>query len=402
MGKQTMKILVVDDEQDIRNILCRHLKLDGYECAAAQNGEEALKTLQTDDYDLLITDIMMPGMSGMDLLNIVKRLFPDVAVIMVTAVDDRETGILAVELGAFGYVIKPFSHNDISINVANALERRREQLLTKKNNGKSLSSDLVDSNKIRKIQSISDEELEQCVKCGIDDIQIKEESQMTEDTLKTRLNKLIESGKLTREEVDNRPTLTVGTVAVDIPTKELSKSNKDRPVISASDALNCIRAGMDDLDLMFRYGITAKGLRSLFKKLIESGKLTADELYTYTINHVNSAVTEIVRELPKYYLAMAAIVYEPSQPEIHGSLSYITAKGLGVTGIASQVGEHKTLVIPPIKALKSGNIWFEATCIWSNGKKGNGNSVAGFQIAKIEDDSLEALRELIRFVSLAK
>ena len=402
MMDPNMKILVVDDEPPVRDILCRHLALDGYECATAQNGEEALKALQTGHYHLLITDIMMPGMSGMDLLNIVKRLFPDVAVIMVTAVDDRETGILAVELGAFGYVIKPFSHNDIAISVANALERRNEKLLMKNDDGKISQPELLDLHYNKELPSISDEELLECIKCGIDNNQIKEETHMSEDTLNKRLNKLVEAGKLTRKEIDHRPSLTVGTVAVDIPESEVPKSGKDKPVISANEALSCIRAGMDDLDLMFRFGITAKGLRSLFKKLIESGKLTADELYTYTINHVNSAVTEIVRELPKYYLAMAATVYEPAQPKIHGSLSYITAKGLGVTGIAAQVGEYKTLVIPPIKALKSGNIWFEATCIWSNGKKDNGNSVAGFQITKIEEDSLEALRQVIRFVSLSK
>ena len=402
MEKEAIKVLVVDDEPDICNVLSRHLTKDGYQCVAAQNGEEALKSMQAIDFHLLITDIMMPGMSGMDLLNIVKRLFPEVAVIMVTAVDDKETGILAVELGAYGYVIKPFSHNDISISVANALERRREHLLAKNNNGKAFPHEAVDVSCNTNTPSISDDELVECVKSGIDDNELMKEIHLSEDTLSNRLNELVKSGKLTREEVDERPALTVGTVAVDLPEDTLSVSGKDKPVIKANDALACIRAGMDDLDLMFRYGITAKGLRSLFKKLIESGKLTAEELYTYTVNHVNSAVTEIVRELPKYYLAMTAIVYEPVQPKIHGSLSYITARGLGVEGISALVGDSKTLVIPPIKSLKSGNIWFEATCIWSNGKQGNAKPVAGFQITKIEEDSLEALRELIRFISLTQ
>jgi hypothetical protein len=307
-----------------------------------------------------------------------------------------------VELGAYGYVIKPFSHNDISINVANALERRREQLLVKNKNGKALSPEPIDFSANKNTPSISDDELVVCVKSGIDNNELMKEIHISEDTLSNRLNGLIKSGKLTRKEVDGRPTLKAATVAVDLPDQMSSSSGKEKPVIKANDALACIKAGMDDLDLMFRYGITAKGLRSLFKKLIESGKLTPEELYTYTVNHVNSAVTEIVRELPKYYLAMTAIVYEPVQPKVHGSLSYITARGLGVEGIKAKVGDSKTLVIPPIKALKSGNIWFEATCIWSNGKDGDEKPVAGFQINKIEEDSLEAIRELIRFVSLTQ
>jgi putative two-component system response regulator len=74
---------------------------------------------------------MMPGMSGIDLLTFIKDLFPEVAVILVTGVDDRKTAIMTLELGAYGYVIKPFDRNEILINVANALERRRLTLMSR-------------------------------------------------------------------------------------------------------------------------------------------------------------------------------------------------------------------------------------------------------------------------------
>lgn len=129
LGQQRARILVVDDEPVIGELLSRWLAGEGYGCAVAQNGETAIKFLERDHFDLVVSDIMMPGMSGMDLLTIIKTLFPNVAVIMVTAVDDRKTAITALELGAYGYVIKPFDRNEILINVANALERSRLTLL---------------------------------------------------------------------------------------------------------------------------------------------------------------------------------------------------------------------------------------------------------------------------------
>jgi putative two-component system response regulator len=129
MENHAAKILVVDDEPNICDLLSRWLTSEGYECMTALSGQAALDYLQSDEFHLVVSDIMMPGMSGVDLLTVIKPLFPEVAVIMVTAVDDRNTAILTLELGAYGYIIKPFDRNEILINVANALERRRLSLL---------------------------------------------------------------------------------------------------------------------------------------------------------------------------------------------------------------------------------------------------------------------------------
>jgi len=123
-GGRDRRILIVDDEPHICDILSRWLTSEGYVCVTASEGQTALKLLEQDTFHLLICDIMMPGMSGIDLLTITRPLYPDLAVLMVTAVDDRKTAILTLELGAYGYVIKPFDKNEILINVANALERR--------------------------------------------------------------------------------------------------------------------------------------------------------------------------------------------------------------------------------------------------------------------------------------
>lgn len=127
--RQKARILLVDDEPYVSELLSRWLSLEGYSCDVASSAEAALELLHSQPYHLLVSDIMMPGMSGIDLLKIVRTSFPDLAVIMVTAVDDRKTAVRMLELGAYGYVIKPFDRNEILISVANALERRRVTLL---------------------------------------------------------------------------------------------------------------------------------------------------------------------------------------------------------------------------------------------------------------------------------
>jgi len=124
-------ILVVDDDRDVVNILSQWLTLSGYRCFVANSGATALELMKDSQFDLVVSDIMMPGMSGVELLTRIKSSFPDVAVIMVTALDDRRTAIQTLEIGAYGYIIKPFKRNEILINVSNALERRRLTLLSR-------------------------------------------------------------------------------------------------------------------------------------------------------------------------------------------------------------------------------------------------------------------------------
>jgi len=121
----TTKILIVDDELYVCRLLARWLSAEHYECHTAGSARQALELLDQDDFALVVADIMMPGMSGMKLLATMKERYPNVAGVMVTGVDDRQTAIRALEIGAYGYVIKPFDQNEVVINVVNALERRR-------------------------------------------------------------------------------------------------------------------------------------------------------------------------------------------------------------------------------------------------------------------------------------
>jgi putative two-component system response regulator len=123
----TMKasILVVDDEVVVGEVISEWLKFDGYDCDFATGGVEAQELFQRKNYDLLILDITMPEVSGIELLVQVKQLYPDLAVVMATAVDDRDTANKALALGADSYIIKPFHMNEFLINIANILEKKR-------------------------------------------------------------------------------------------------------------------------------------------------------------------------------------------------------------------------------------------------------------------------------------
>ena len=112
------KILIVDDELEIANMVGELLNLAGYECFMANSGDSALKALGKREFGLVVTDIMMPGMSGIELLIEIKKSFPNVAVIMVTGVDDRKMAIHTLELGAYGYIIKPFNPSELYWKIA--------------------------------------------------------------------------------------------------------------------------------------------------------------------------------------------------------------------------------------------------------------------------------------------
>lgn len=128
MVQEGHKILIVDDELPICELLAIWFGKEGYECRTATSGDEALSLLDKNNYSLLVTDINMPGMSGIELQALAVERFKDLAVIMVTAIDDREIAMQALELGVFGYVLKPLMRNEVLINAQNALRLRKLEI----------------------------------------------------------------------------------------------------------------------------------------------------------------------------------------------------------------------------------------------------------------------------------
>jgi len=103
-----MKILVVEDEGDIRDLMTLHLARDGHKPDAAADGEEALKKLQDNNYDLVVLDWMLPGMSGIDIAKTLRKMSSRVPILMVTARVEPADIVLGLEAGADDYITKPF------------------------------------------------------------------------------------------------------------------------------------------------------------------------------------------------------------------------------------------------------------------------------------------------------
>lgn len=122
------KILIVDDEEPIRQILGQLLEMNGYQCAFAANALEARSHIDNDNFELVLCDLNMPGESGMQLLQYILTEHPHIGTITVTAIEDPGVSAAALEMGVYGYIIKPFGTNEVLINVANALRRRQLEI----------------------------------------------------------------------------------------------------------------------------------------------------------------------------------------------------------------------------------------------------------------------------------
>ncbi|MGH2875432.1 MAG: HD domain-containing phosphohydrolase [Solirubrobacteraceae bacterium] len=121
------EILLVDDEPALRRWERRVLEAQRYTCAEAADVPEARTALSADRYELALLDVNLPGGSGMELLSQIRVDHPDTAVLMITGEDDLGLATAAIELGAYGYLVKPVRAGELVINVTNAMHRRRRE-----------------------------------------------------------------------------------------------------------------------------------------------------------------------------------------------------------------------------------------------------------------------------------
>jgi len=119
------RILIADDEDIVIRSCLRILEGDDFQVEAVQDGREALRKIAENPYDVLILDIMMPNMDGLEVLRRVKETHPNVDVIMITGLSQIDTAVQAMKLGAFDYISKPFEPDELKLVVQRALERRR-------------------------------------------------------------------------------------------------------------------------------------------------------------------------------------------------------------------------------------------------------------------------------------
>ncbi len=122
---EKLTCLVVDDEPRLRHVLRRLMESDGFACAEAASGLEALSVLRERAVTVVLTDLRMPQMDGIELLRQVRARYPDTAVVMITAVADVDVAVSCLAIGAMDYLMKPFNLDEVRARVHQALEKRR-------------------------------------------------------------------------------------------------------------------------------------------------------------------------------------------------------------------------------------------------------------------------------------
>ena len=124
MNPSEAHLLIVDDERSMRELLEYMLSKEGYNIDLAENGRKAVEAIQAKDYDLVLSDIKLGDLTGLDVLRAAKQKNPNIVVIMISAFASTETAVEAMNDGAYDYVPKPFDNDELKETIANALERK--------------------------------------------------------------------------------------------------------------------------------------------------------------------------------------------------------------------------------------------------------------------------------------
>jgi DNA-binding NtrC family response regulator len=145
-----IRILLADDDASLRRVIQYKLEQEGYEVNAVSDGEKALKEIRARQYDLVLSDIKMPNLTGVQLLEQVKKIQPTLEVILITAFADVSEAVRAVKLGAFDYLTKPFDDEQLLLAIEKALKYKKLE-----NENKVLKEKLQGQNYLNKIVGVS-------------------------------------------------------------------------------------------------------------------------------------------------------------------------------------------------------------------------------------------------------
>jgi DNA-binding NtrC family response regulator len=124
MREKSVRVLVVDDEEVVREVLLEALNTFGYETASASNGEEALQAYKQQPFDIVLSDLMMSPMDGMELLNVITEIDPKAIFIMITGYPSIESAVESIKIGARDYISKPFNLDELKMKIERALLER--------------------------------------------------------------------------------------------------------------------------------------------------------------------------------------------------------------------------------------------------------------------------------------
>lgn len=133
---ENFRILIVDDNRELRDILEEYLKGKDSQVESACNGKEALEKHGKDPFDLIVTDLNMPELTGMELIRTIKKDNDDTEFIIITGYASMDTAVEAVKIGAFDYIVKPFRMEELQVVVKNV----RDKIMLKKLNAKLLQT----------------------------------------------------------------------------------------------------------------------------------------------------------------------------------------------------------------------------------------------------------------------
>lgn len=125
MENQPVKILIVDDDEVYRDVLKDAIGEEDTELTLAAGGEEALAFLEASAFDILITDLNMPGIDGLTLLKRARQLYPDILTLIITGYGSLESAVEAIRSGAYDYIQKPFRIDEVAVSTRNAIDRVR-------------------------------------------------------------------------------------------------------------------------------------------------------------------------------------------------------------------------------------------------------------------------------------
>jgi DNA-binding NtrC family response regulator len=130
--KKLGQVMVVDDEENIREVLSNYLESMNYSVETAEDGEDALQKFQKGNFDLIISDLLMPNIDGLELLKRIRGIDKDVIFLMITGYPSIETAVDAIKKGAYDYITKPFHMEDVKLRIERAFEKRslKERLKT--------------------------------------------------------------------------------------------------------------------------------------------------------------------------------------------------------------------------------------------------------------------------------
>src|SRR6185436_1892619 len=125
MSRRKGVVLIIDDEEEIRESIEMLLTSEGMTVDTASSGEEGLKKIEENLYDVVLLDLMLPGKSGMEVQKDIKRIDPTLPVVIITAIGALETAVTAIKAGSYDYITKPWNNEKLVVIVSNAIKQRQ-------------------------------------------------------------------------------------------------------------------------------------------------------------------------------------------------------------------------------------------------------------------------------------